>query len=173
MAVTSKVDTPNPRRRWLAVLLATIIMLASYTMFVYSLAALSGSETVFAGGLLGIALGLVPGVFIVAAFVSQNPNTPRATLTATALWVLFALPLGMFSFPIGLVAGFGAGGIVAFRRWEPHTWQSRAVAVGLCVLYVFTLQFVSLELALFSAAPLPFLAIAAADVFKEKGYDEG
>lgn len=143
-------------------------MLFSYTMFIYTLAALSGDEVVFAGGLLGIALGLVPAVFVVAAFVSQNPETVISTLKATGIWVAVMLPIGFFDVPIALVAAFGAGGVVAIRMREPHDWQSRSIAVALCVVWTIILRQAAPQLGLFAGAPLPFLAITAADLLREK-----
>lgn len=161
-------ETPSEGRRWLAVVLATVIMLLSYLLFVYSLAALSGEETEFAGALLGIALGLVPGVFVVAAFVSQNQTTVRSGLAATGLWLVVALPLALVDLATGLVAGFGLGGVVAFRLGQGNTRRSRVIAVLLCVVYTFIVQRISPRLGLFAGAPLPFLAIAAADMYVER-----
>lgn len=143
-------------------------MLFSYTMFIYTLAALSGDEIVFAGGLLGIALGLVPAVFVVGAFVSQNPETVLSTIKATGAWVAVMLPIGFVDVPIALVAAFGAGGIIVLRMREAHTWQSRAIAVGACVVWTFLLRRIAPELGLFAGAPLPFLAITTADLLRER-----
>lgn len=146
-------------------------MLFSYAMFIFAFAVGSGDETVFAGGVLGIALGLIPGVFISAAYVSQHPRSLLAAMAATGIWLLVTIPIAFVDIPTGLVAGFGVGGIVAFRRREVHTWQSRAVAVGICVVYTFVLQRISPELGLLGGAPLPFLAIGVADVMKERQFE--
>ena len=156
------------RRRWLAVILATVLMLMAYVVFVFAASLMLGEETVFAGGLLGIGLGLVPLVFAAAAFVSGNSTTLRSALAASGLWFVVAVPLFFFDFPTALVAGFGAGGIVAFRREPEHSWKTRAVAVAICAVYTFALQRLSLSLGLFAGAALPFLAIAAADIYKER-----
>ncbi|MFZ0014377.1 MAG: hypothetical protein WAL25_09710, partial [Acidimicrobiia bacterium] len=136
---------PSEKRRWLAILLATALSLAVYIIFIYSLAAASGDEVIFAGGLLGIGLGLVPCVFAIAAFVSQNPTSVKATLWATGLWVL-AVVILFFDVPTGLVAGFGAGGMVAFRLGNENSYRARAVAVALCALYTFIMLRISPEL---------------------------
>jgi len=152
----------------LAVLLATIMMLASYLMFIWALAAASGDETVFAGGLFGIALGLVPGAFAVAAFVSQNVRATSSTLLATLIWFVVAVPIGIGDVPTGLVAGFGAGGVVAFRLPPGRGRRSRVVAILIAVVYAIVLQRLLPEVGLFAAAPLPFLAIALADLYDER-----
>jgi hypothetical protein len=144
------------------------MMLASYLMFIWALVAAGGEETTFAGGLFGIALGLVPGVFAVAAFVSQNPRSLASTLVATLLWFVFAIPIGIGNVPTGLVAGFGAGGVVAFRISPDHMRRSRIIAIGITVVYTIAMQRLLPRVGLFAAAPLPFLAIALADIYDER-----
>ena len=156
------------KRRWLAVLLATIMMLASYLMFIWALAAASGDETVFAGGLFGIALGLVPGAFAVAAFVSQNQRAISSTLLATLVWFVVAVPIGIGDVPTGLVAGFGAGAVIAFRLPPGRGRRSRVIAVVIAIVYAFAMQGLLPEAGLFAAAPLPFLAVALADLYDER-----
>jgi hypothetical protein len=156
------------RRRWLAVLLATLLMIGSFVLFIYALAAASGDETGYAGGLIGIGLGLVPGVFAVAAWVSQNPHVIRSTLLASCLWLVIALVVGYVSLPIGLVAAYGAGGIVAFRLRPDNSRGARVIAVTICVIYTGVLLAFSTAAGLFAGAPLPFLAIALADLYRER-----
>lgn len=172
--MTTRDDKGQPTRRrwWLAVLLATVLMVLSYVMFIYALVAASGDELVFAGGLLGIALGLVPGVFAVAAFVSNNPKTLTSTLGASAIWLVVTGLIGFGSLPVGLVAGYGAGGVVAFRLSPGSTRGSRAVAVVICATYTLVLQRLLPEAGLFAGAPLPFAAIALADYYRERFADE-
>lgn len=143
-------------------------MLFSYGLFVFAFSLVSGEETAFAGGVLGIAIGLVPGVFIAAAYVSQNTRSIRAALLATGIWFVVTIPIALVDLPTGLVAGFGFGGIVAFKQRDVHTWKSRAVAVVACVAYTFLLQRVSPEAGLLGGAALPFFAIGIADVLKER-----
>ena len=144
------------------------MLLASYLMFIWSFAVASGSETTFAGGLFGIALGLVPAVFAVAAFLSVNPRTLAATLGATVVWLVVTIPIAIGNIPTGLVAGYGAGGVIAFRLGEQHTRGSRVVAVLITVLYTMLLQRFLPTVGIFAAAPLPFLAVALADIYKER-----
>lgn len=158
---------PSEKRRWLAILLTTALMTATYVVFLYSLVVASGEETVFAGGLLGIALGLVPGVFAVGAFVSQSPSVIKATLKASGLWVA-GVAIFFFDLPTGLVAGFGAGGVLAFRLRTKNSYRARAIAIALCVIYTFVLLRVAPEVGLFAGAPLPFIAIGLADMYTER-----
>ncbi len=143
-------------------------MVMSYVLFIYALVAASGEEVVFAGALLGIGLGLVPAVFAVAAFVTQRENSFLSTLGASALWLFFALLIGLGNLPTGLVAGYGAGGVVAFKLGPRHTRGARAVAVTVTAAYTLVLQRILPEVGLFAGAPLPFLAIAIADIYRER-----
>jgi hypothetical protein len=172
--VTAKAgERRSSRRRWLAVIVATILMVLSYVMFIYALVAASGDEVTFAGGLLGIALGLVPAVFATAAFVSNNERALLSTFGATGLWLILTLTLGLGSLPVGLVAGYGAGGVIAFRLGPSHTRSSRTFAVALCAVYTLVLQRLLPEVGLFAGAPLPFAAIVAADIYREKFFADG
>lgn len=149
-------------------ILATVLMLGAYLMFIWALVVASGDEISFAGGILGVGLGLVPAVFAVAAWVSQHPHALGASLIAWGLWVLLAIPIGYFNLPLGLVAGFGAGGVAAFRLGRHHDRKSRVVAVALTLVYTLALQRLFPSVALFAAAPLPFLAVALADTYRER-----
>lgn len=144
-------------------------MIGSFVLFVYSLAAASGNENAFAGGLLGIGLGLVPAVFAAAAWASQNPNTVRSVVFATLLFFAAFLLIGYFSLPVALVAGYGAGGVVAFRLGPENSRRTRAIAVALSVIYTGALLTFSTALGLFAGAALPFLSIALADMYEERG----
>jgi hypothetical protein len=77
------------------------------------------------------------------------------------------VPIGFLSLPIGLVAGYGAGGVVAFSR-PGESRRERIIAVALCVVYTAAMLAVFPEVGLFAGAPLPFLAIALADLYQER-----
>ncbi len=83
------------------------------------------------------------------------------------LFLLVGIPLGAFDIVTGLVAGFGAGAVVAVRADEHHTRLSRVVAVALAVVYTFVLVRFVEEAALIAAAILPFLSVGMADSFTE------
>lgn len=148
--------------------LSTALMVASYLMFLYGLSAVSGQETTFGGGLIGIALGLVPGVFAVAALVSQRERPVSATMAAMALWFVVTAPLALADIPVALVAGFGAGGIVALRKRTANRTTYRIVAVLITVVYTLALRALLPEVGLFAGSALPLLAITAADIYTEK-----
>ena len=155
-------------RRWFATILATAVMFMAYTMFIFGFALAADGETVFAGGVIGIALGLVPVVFFSAATVSNHLKSIRASLFATLLWVVVAAPIAVFDIPTALVAGFGAGGIVAMRHPPGHRLIYRIGAVAVCLVYVFAVQRVIPAAGIMVGAILPFAAIAIADVLQER-----
>jgi len=163
----------SKRQRWLAVLLATAMMLFSYIMILFAFVAVGGEEPIFAGGALGIGLGLVPLVFATAALVSRSTLVLRRSLLATVIWIGITIPIGIVDLPTALVAGFGAGGMVSLRKRHQNGWQARAIAVTVTVLYTFALHRISREAGLFGGAPLPLLAIAVADTVSERGDKPG
>lgn len=150
-------------RRWMAVALATVLMVMDFILFVFGFATGTGEETILAGGMIGIGLGLVPGVFVVAALVSQHPRGFRAAALATVLWAVVAAPISIVNLPVALVTGFGVGGVVAFRREEAHSYYTRIGAVMICALYTVIVQRISPAAGILAGAPLPFAAIAMVD----------
>jgi hypothetical protein len=68
----------------------------------------------------------------------------------------------------GIVAGVGAGGVVALRADVDHTWRARALAVLFAVVYVFVLVRMASALALLPAPIFPFTAIGVADHLSER-----
>jgi hypothetical protein len=155
-------------RRWFATILATTVMFLAYTMFIFGFALAADGETIFAGGVIGIALGLIPVVFFAAATVSNHAQSIRASLLAILLWFVVAAPIAVFDIPTALVAGFGAGGIVAMRHPPGHRLTYRVGAVGLCVVYVFALQRLIPAAGIMVGAILPFAAITIADLLQER-----
>ena len=152
----------------MAIGISTVILFFSYTMFIFGFAAASEGETAFAGGLIGIATGLVPAVLGCLAAVSQREKSIRTALVASFLWLTVGAPIAILDIPSGLVAGFGAGGLVALRRDPASTLSSRAAAVAVCVVYVFVLGRIIPAAALMVGAVLPFAAIGVADSIMER-----
>ena len=155
-------------RRWFAAILATTIMFFDYTMFIFGFASAADGEPIFAGGIIGIAFGLVPVVFFAAATVSNQERSIRTSLLATLLWVVIGTPIAFFDLPTALVAGFGAGGIVALRHVPGGTLIYRVVVVAICVVWVFAVQRISPAAGLMVGAILPFVALTIADLVQER-----
>jgi hypothetical protein len=172
--VTQRTRADLPRkdrpglRRWIAVGISSVLLFFSYLMFVFGFATASEEDRVFAGGVLGIGLGMVPAVFACLAAISQREHTIRTALLATGLWVLIGGPIAIIDIPTGLVAGFGAGGVVSLRLEPAHTTTSRAIAVAACVVYVFALGRLIPAAALMVGSVLPFAAVGVADSYMER-----
>jgi hypothetical protein len=165
---------PPPRRKWLAITLATLALVPAYWGILAAyVAAASGSDPATAplpvGPLLAFGLCVVPFVFLVLAFLSQHPRAPGAVLRA----MLFALAVGI---PVsalasdavtGLVAGVGAGGIAALRPDAASSTRARIVAVIIASALVFLLLRTATVTGLLLAPVLPFTAIGLADHVSE------
>jgi hypothetical protein len=71
----------------------------------------------------------------------------------------------------GIVAGVGAGGIVALRADDPHTWRSRAIAVAIATVYTFVLAHTAGAIVLLPAPIFPFTGIGVADHLAERRWE--
>ena len=158
-------EEPTARRKWLAITMATVVMTASYAALLGAIIASSADDGPEPGPLFAFGLGLVPFVFIVLAFVSAHRRAPGAVLKAMGLSVLVAVLVSavLQDAASGLVAGFGAGGVVTLRAEEVHSWRARAIAVLAATAYVSVLVYIFVEAALFAGAILPFLVLGIAD----------
>jgi hypothetical protein len=168
--VTSDARGITPRRKWLTITIATLVMTVSYTAILVAFIALEVDDGPAPGPLLAFGLGLVPFVFLVLAFVSGHRRAPGAVLRAMAMSVIVAGPLSalLADAVSGLVAGFGVGGAIALRRDEPQTFKARLIAVGITTVYVAGLVNLTVEGGLFAGAVLPFVGIGIADWVMEQ-----
>lgn len=166
-------DPLPPDRRWRAITLATLLLAPACW------SVLAGVVTIVAegdGGLANpeaaIALGiaLLPFVFIVLAFASEHPRAPAAVIKAMALSVLVGLPAAALAADVvtGIVAGVGAGGVVALRADVVHSLTTRAWAVLAASAYTFVMVRVAGPLVLLTAPVFPFTALGLADHLAER-----
>ena len=65
----------------------------------------------------------------------------------------------------GIVAGVGAGGIVALRSEPDHGWRARAAGVVIATLYTFVLVRTASVIVLLPAPIFPLTAIGLADEY--------
>jgi hypothetical protein len=156
----------TPRRRWGVLTAATALMFLSYSSIVESL----GAGDADGAGLLWLGMAVVPFVFLVLAFGSRHPRAPGATGKAMGLFLLVALPLGLANVVAGLVAGFGAGAVIALRPDEGVTsYRRRWIAVASATVYVLVLLLLSSQVpvlapfAVVSGAVLPLAVVGIAD----------
>jgi hypothetical protein len=163
----------TPKRKWQAITLATLLLVPAYWSILAGIvaAASDAPEPVpEPAASLAFGLALIPFVFIVLAFLSRHPRAPAAVVRAMLLSVAVGVPVSAVAGDAvtGIVAGVGAGGIVALRAEETHSWRSRALAVAFAVLYTFVLVHMASALALLPAPIFPLTAIGIADHLSER-----
>jgi hypothetical protein len=162
----------SPRDKWRAITLATLVLVPGYWALLAALVAMASDDSGGPDPAAALALGvaLVPFAFVVLAFLSGHPRAPGAVLKAMGLALLVGLPVaGLAGDAVtGIVAGVGAGGVVALRADDAHRWRSRALAVVLAVVYTFVLVRTAGVMALLPAPIFPFTGIGIADHLSER-----
>lgn len=158
------------RRKLVALVVATVLLVISYAGILGAFVASGLDDGPNPGPPLALGMAVLPMVFATAAYLSLNPRAATAVLKAVGLFFLLAVPVSALAQDAvsGLVAGYGAGAVVAVDRLPTHTWQSRAVAVGAATVYVFLLVRLIAPLGIASAPLLPFTAVAVADYILER-----
>lgn len=154
-----------PRRSWVAIVLATLLMWPSY--FSYGAAFVDdGDSSSFDVQFAAVGLTIAPFVFIVLAFVSRNPEAPKQVLRAMAALLLIGLPVGLIDPLLGAATGFAAGGaLTLIRPPVPGITRWRIYAVVFCMLYCLVLRVVVPPAGVFAGATVPLLLIGFADEF--------
>ena len=158
----------TPDRKWRAIVITTIVLVPAFWMILAGLVAAADDEST--GGpqpaaAIAFGLALLPFVFVVGAFLSEHPRAPGAAARAMGLSLLVGIPVSALAGDAvtGLVAGVGAGGIVALRSDGAENWRARAIAVAFAAAYTFVLVRAAGAIALLSAPVFPFTAIGVAD----------
>lgn len=161
-----------PRRKWRAITIATLLLIPSYWSILIGLVAVVSDRTNAppAGPFIAFGLCLIPFVFVALAFSSEHPRAAGAVVKAMILTVVVGIPVSALAADAvtGLVAGVGAGGVVALRADEGDTWRVRATAVAAASLYVFLIVRVAGDVAVLLTPILPFTSIGVADHLSER-----
>lgn len=169
--VSAGVEPLPPRRKWRAILLATLLLAPAYWSLMAGLVSVASDRdsAPAAGPFIAFGLMLVPFVFVALAFLSEHPRAPGAVLRAMGLALLVGIPVSALARDAvtGLVAGVGAGGIAALRADPDHTWKARAMAVGMVSAWALITVRVTPEVVLVLAPALPFTSIGVADHLSE------
>ena len=165
--MTDQIEPISPRRKWLAIGTATILLVVSYSAIVVSFVAAEVATGPDPGPAFALGLGIAPFVFVALAFISGHRRAPGAVLRAMGLSLLVGLLVSVLlqDAVTGLTAGYGAGGIVSLRAEPVNTWKSRAIGVVLVSLYVAVLVRVVIEGGLIAGATLPLVSVGVADSF--------
>ena len=165
----------SPQKKWRAITFATLLLVPAFWSLLAGLVAVASDDAVADTGpqpASGIAFGLalIPFVFIVLAFASGHPNPAGAVVRAMGLTLLVGIPVSAVAGDAvtGIVAGVGAGGIVALRMDADHNWRARAVAVLVAAVYTFVLVRTAGVITLLSAPIFPFTALGIADHLSER-----
>ena len=161
----------SPKRKWRAITVATLLLVPGYWSLLAGLVgtAVDDADAPDVGGSLALGVAVMPFVFIVLAFMTEQPRAPRAVLRAMGMSLLIGLPAMAIAGDAvsGIVAGVGAGGIVAIRSEPEYGWRARAAAVALATIYTFVLVRTGSLLVLLPAPVFPLTAIGLADHYVE------
>lgn len=163
----------HPRTKWRAITLATLLLVPAFWILLAGLVSTVAGETADApdpAASLAFGLAIIPFVFIVLAFLSENPRAAGSVLKAMGLALVVGLPVTVLVGDVatGIVAGTGAGGIVALRADADHGLRPRAGAVLLATAVTFLLIRLAGPIALLPAPILPLTAIGIADHLSER-----
>ncbi|HEX6418920.1 MAG TPA: hypothetical protein VFZ77_10505 [Acidimicrobiales bacterium] len=166
-----------PRKKWRAILVATLVLAVAFWSLMLGLVTLATDDTdapegpgVNAPAAVAFGLALIPFVFVALAFMSEHPRAPGAVVRAMGLSVLVGvLVVGFVGDPVtGVVAGVGAGGVVALRRDPDDALRPRVVAVAIASAYTLALVYGAGGIVLLPAPIFPFTAIGVADHLSER-----
>jgi hypothetical protein len=162
----------TPARKWQAITVATLVLVPAFWAMLaglVSVASEDGPDGPNAAAAIAFGLALIPFVFVVLAFMSGHPRAPGAVVKAMGLTLLVGIPVSAVAADAvtGIVAGVGAGGIVALRADLDHHWKARAAAVAIGAAYAFVLARAAGPIILVSAPVFPLTAIGMADHFSE------
>jgi hypothetical protein len=163
----------SPQRKWRAITVATLLLVPAYWAILAGVVTTASDKQ---GGVANpgaaIALGfmVIPFVFIALAFLSEHPMAASAVVKAMGLCLLVGIPVSAIAGDAitGMVAGVGAGGVVALRADEAHNRRARVIAVVLASLYTLVLARTAGAIVLLTAPSFPFPAIGVADHLSER-----
>jgi hypothetical protein len=162
----------SPRKKWRAILLATLVLAPAYWSIVAGMVAgaSDAADAPAAGPFIAFGLAVIPFVFVALAFLSEHPRAPAAAVKAMIVSLLVGIPVSALAQDAvtGLVAGLGAGGILALRMDLTHTVKARAIAVAAVTVYCFLLLRTVSEVALLIGPALPFTSLGIADHLSER-----
>ena len=169
----------TPQRKWRAITVATLVLVPAFwallIAWVGGVADESSSGSADAPNTaiaLLVGLAVVPFVFIALAFLSEHPRAPGAVLRAMGLTLLVGLPVWAFTDGVtGIVAGVGAGGIVALRMDEPQNRRARALGVAFASVYTLVMLHVAGPIVLLPAPVFPLTVLGVADHLSERAAD--
>jgi hypothetical protein len=166
------IEPLSPEQKWRAITYATLLLAPAVWSLLAGLVALAADdppEGAQPAAAIALGLTLIPFVYIVLAFSSRHPQAAGAVVKAMGLCLLVGIPVSAVAADAvtGIVAGVGAGGIVALR---PDRLDDRRLRIGALVIgaaYTFVLARVAGAVVLVAAPVFPFTALGLADHYAE------
>jgi hypothetical protein len=165
-------DPLSPERKWRAITFATLLLAPAVWSMLAGFVAVAdeGEDGPNAAAALVFGLCLLPFVFVVLAFSSEHPNAPAAVVKAMGLCLVVGIMASAAAADAatGLVAGIGAGGIVALRADASEAWKPRALGLAFACVYTFVLVRAAGAIVLLAAPVFPFTVLGVADHLAER-----
>jgi hypothetical protein len=157
-----------PKRKWQAITVSTVLLVPAYWSMLAGAVGFAlddAEDEPNSGALFALGLAIIPFVFVVLAFMSEHPRAPGAAAKAMALSLLVGvLVTALAADPVtGMVAGVGAGAVVALRPEPDQGLRPRIYGVAVATAYTFVLVRTVGSFALLSAPVFPVTAVGLAD----------
>jgi hypothetical protein len=166
-ADATPVESPPPtkRRRWTAVLFATLVLVFAFTGVITALYEQDEGDTDAARMALALSVVMVPIAFTILARVSRAPHPFRTVSLVSPLAVAGYLAVGsLIRDPTSsLVLAFGVAGAFTLRIDPPQRIAVRLAAVTTAGVVVAMLALVSIEAAVVLAPFVPFPVLMLGD----------
>jgi hypothetical protein len=154
------------RRNWLAIALATVVMMFSYFSYAAAFVTDEAGEVHINMSLVGLGLVLAPFVFVVLGFASRNPKAPKRVLQSMVLLILLGLSVGLLAPILGATAAFGAGATLCLNPpFVNDAYKWRVGATVLAVVYTMLLLVVATPAGVFTGGLVPLLLVGFADEY--------
>lgn len=183
MSSPSSGERTPARRKWAAIGIATALatgsfwlVLVAFRLWLGDLTTAELQEGVEIPVTTGVAVALAGGfalmaaTFVVLALISRRARPWRAAALAWviggAMWLWLPFLTGEPVTP--MVAGFGAGGVVALRAEPEHTVGRRVAAALLVAVYIYLLVRIAPLIGAIAAPLLPLPVLAWADAMAER-----
>ena len=114
------IEPLSPQKKWRAITIATLVLVPAYwAILIGFVSAGSDSDGGVGNPAVAIAFGLmlIPFVYVALAFLSEHPMAAGAVVKAMGLCLVVGICASALAGDAvtGIIAGVGAGGIVALR----------------------------------------------------------
>jgi RsiW-degrading membrane proteinase PrsW (M82 family) len=147
------------------VLLATLVLVVSFTAVVTAIVEQEEGDTAGARFAVAVAIALIPLAFTILARVSRTPQPFRRVLLASPMALAGYVALGsLIREPTSsLVIAFGVAGAFVLRLDPPHRLATRIMVVSVTGILVLLLYVMAQTVAIIAAPFLPFVVLMLAD----------